>query len=151
MVWNTIRDHALWGGRTVLDIGCANGAHCFLASKAGAQVVGFEPDVPAREKARFINDHIEMQDVAFVGTDPGGRFDVILYLSVHHQWDEGYSRLRERIQELRERARGALFVELIVPDLKQTRDPKWIDAQLGGETLLQYKHKVRRVRRIYKV
>jgi predicted nicotinamide N-methyase len=151
LIWETVQPYAKWSGKTVLDIGCANGTHCFAASKAGAQVTGFEPDTPAREKGRFINDHIEMQDVPFVESDPGGVFDVIFYFSVHHQWDEPYEHLAEKITELRARARDALFVELIVPDLKRTRTAQWIDDQVDGQVLREYTHKVRKNRRIYHV
>ncbi len=151
LIWDTIAPHGDWSGKTVLDIGCANGAHCFLAARAGARVTGFEPDTPAREKARFINDYIESQDCRFVARDPGGTWDTILYLSVHHQWDETYDQLADKIQELRGRARDDVFVELIVPDLQQTRSQEWIDAQVGGEVLLKYRHKVRCVRKIYHI
>jgi hypothetical protein len=151
LIWQTICTHAPWHNASVLDIGCANGAHCFYASRSGAHVVGFEPDKEAREKGIFINDHIEMQDVRMVDADPGGVFDHIFYFSVHHQWDERYDHLKEKMDELRSRCRSKLFVELIVPDLQRTRSLDWIDTQVGGRILLEYSHKVRKIRRIYEV
>jgi len=151
LVWNAVKDHVDWSGKTLLDIGGANGAHCFPPSRLGARVTCFEPDTPAREKGMFINDHIEMCDVTFCDADSDGVFDVIFYFSVHHQWDEAYSHLAETLAQFKNRAREKVFVELIVPDLTNKLTELQIDAIVGGQPLLTYRHKVRRVRRIYEL
>jgi SAM-dependent methyltransferase len=128
LVWRTIQPHADWSGKTVLDIGCHYGFHCFEASKAGARVTGFDTDPRPIETARIINDHIEMQDVTFTVECPPDTFDVIMYLSVQHQWDAAYRELESKLAELRSRARDKVFVELIAPDLKRRLAVEQIDA-----------------------
>jgi 2-polyprenyl-3-methyl-5-hydroxy-6-metoxy-1,4-benzoquinol methylase len=151
LVWDAIAGRFDWSGHTVLDVGCHYGYHCFRASKAGARVTGFDIDHRPIETARFINDHIESQDVRFVTDDPGGAFDTIFYLSVHHQHDPAYSRLAATLDNLRMRARGKVFVELIVPSPDQRLTPKAIDGMVGGHVLLTYQHAVRFTRRIYEL
>lgn len=151
LIWETVRSRVKWSGKTVLDIGCNYGAHSFEASKAGARVIGFDKDSRPIETARIINDNIEMQDVAFTTTDPGGTFDVIFYFSVHHQFDRPYARLKETLLELQARANDAVFVELIVPDMDNTLTDGQIDKLVGGKVLHTYRHAVRGNRRIYQI
>ena len=155
LIWRTVTDRQDWSGRTVLDIGCHYGYHSFRASKAGASVTGMDLDHRPIETARFINDHIEMQDVQFGTVDEEGSvFDVILYFSVHHQFDPSYDMLVHKLEELRGRAREQVFVELITPSLKGGRTMAEIDAivaTVGGRALHTYQHKVRHTRRIYEL
>lgn len=153
-VWDAI--NAIdWSGLSVLDIGGNAGFHCFEASKRGAQAICFEPSDATRLQGQTINDHIEMQDVQFVGDNPSGTFDVVLYLSVHHQRDSRYEWLANQIADLRARAHKYLFVELHVEACAGDFpvDPVMSEAEieriLGGITLLRYKHRLRGTRRIF--
>jgi len=150
-VWNTLAPHVAWPGKTALDIGCNYGYHCFAAAKAGAVATGFDTDPRSIEMATTIRDHIELQDVRFVTIRPEETFDVVLYLSVQHQFDPDYSRLEESVGALRHQARETVFVELIVPPLEGRRTQRDIEAALQGEMLAIYRHRVRGTRAIYKV
>lgn len=154
LVWDALADRFGWSGATVLDIGCHYGYHSFRASKAGARVIGYDRDSRPLEAARTINDYIESQDVRFTARDPGGDFDAILYLSVHHQGDPAYARLADCLQALRERARGKVFVELAVPAPEGGMTAATVDALVsdaGGRVLHTYEHRVRFTRRIYEL
>jgi len=152
LVWATIQSHTAWPCAEVLDIGSHYGYHSFQASALGAHVLAVEPDDESRLTGIEINDHIEMQDVAFVNADPGAEADVILYLSVHHQHDPDYRLLAEKVGELAKRARQCLFVEVILPPLfgREFADFQ-VDRLVGGRILVTYHHKVRGIRRIYRV
>ena len=151
LIWRTVADRADWSGRTVLDIGCHYGYHSFRASKAGARVTGMDLDHRPIETARFINDHIVMQDVQFGTVDEEDSvYDVILYFSVHHQFDPKYDMLAHKLSELRARARQKVFVELIL-DMRGMPRFSEIDATVGGTTLHTYQHRVRHTRRIYEL
>ncbi len=153
LVWDEILPLCSWANRSVLDIGTHYGYHALRAAGMGASVVGFEPD-DSRNNAVIIDQHIEQQGVEYVAEDPGGRFDVILYLSVHHQIDPDYNSLSEKVEALRSRCRD-LFVELILPssyaEFGAGRSDKWVDKQVQGYTVQTYPHRVRGVRRIYHV
>jgi len=152
LVWDAIAARASFAGKSVLDIGTNFGYHAFRASRAGALVAGQDRNPNVLKVARLINDRIEMQDVEF-GTayDEGAPHDIVLYLSVHHQADEGYAVLGERIRRLRSMARERVFVELIVPPIRGGMSERDVDRIVGGEKLLRYRHKVRRERAIYDV
>lgn len=151
LVWDAI-DIIDWRGLSVLDYGCAWGYHTIRAAAAGAYAVGFDQDPESVAAAREVNDHIESQDATFTFDAPSGEWDVILYLSVHHQVDPKYIRLAETIRSLRRRARKALFVELILPPMFGSgKTAEEINRLVGGRTLLTYQHAVRGVRRIYEV
>lgn len=152
LVWQRINT-LNWSGLDVLDIGCHYGYHCFQAAKAGASVVGVDSDSNCIDVAKTINDHIEMQDVQFIqgSTTFGLIFDVILYLSVHHQFDPEYSTLPQKLHELTERARKHVFVELIVPPLKSNLTLDGVIQLVGARPEAVYRHKVRKQRAIFKL
>ncbi len=160
LVWNTIdtdydspwTKERRWAGLSVLDYGCAWGYHTIRAAAAGAYSVGLDRDPETVAVAREVNDHIECQDAIFTFDDPGGDWDVILYLSVHHQVDPDYRHLAETIRSLRSRARRSLLVELILPPLfGGGKTAEEVDRLVGGRTLATYEHSIRGVRRIYEV
>lgn len=143
-----------WSGCSVLDIGCHYGYFAFSASEAGAGVIGFDTNENSLEMAETIRDNIIHQDVSFVRKYPKSNFDIILYLSVHHQPDPEYQKLVEKIKELKSRANKHLFVELILPPMfprNGKMGKKEIDKIVGGKILATYKHKVRGIRRIYQI
>lgn len=155
--WHTIAPHVEWSGLTVLDIGGNAGYHCFEAAKRGAVVTLVE--VPsALSVARNIGNHIECQDIRYLATDPGDEFDVILYLSVHHQLDGTYKTLPDTIARLKSRCRK-LFVELIDPvegargvhRVQTDYSLSDVNEIMGGNPLLTYRHNVRGVRHIWAV
>ncbi|MCK4625076.1 MAG: class I SAM-dependent methyltransferase [Phycisphaerae bacterium] len=156
LVWDTL-NCIDWRGLSVLDYGCSDGYFSFEASKSGACVTGFDVHSPTIEGARTINDHIESQDVVFTTKEPEGRYDTILYLSVHHQRDSEYLWLDKEIARLRKKARKYLFVELhvekdmskppVCPIMAETE----IDKIVGGKILARYKHRLRGVRKIYRL
>jgi len=150
-LWDTM-NIVDWSGCSVLDIGCHYGYHSFQASKHGARVVGFDKGLAGVKTAKIIRDRVMHEDVNFVVEDPGGEFDIILYLSVHHQIDPNYCNLRNKIDEYKLRAKKYLFVELIVPphfpsDKSMTEEE--IDTIVGGRILARYAHKVRGTRKVY--
>jgi len=152
-LWNNI-NIIDWIGCSVLDIGCHYGYFSFKASEAGAKVIGFDIDKNSLEMAETIRENIIQQDVTFVRKDPKIDYDVILYLSVHHQIDKEYQMLARAIKKLKLRTKKHLFVELILPPMfpknsKMTEEE--IDKIVGGEILVTYNHKVRGVRRVYHV
>lgn len=151
-LWNTI-DKINWSGCSVLDIGCHYGFFSFKASEGGARVIGVEPNTRSITIANIIRDNIIHQDVKFFREIPTtGNFDVVLYLSVHHQIDPEYKNLSERINELKTRANQHLFVELIMPPIfpkKEGLSEEQIDKIVGGEVIARYLHRVRGVRKVY--
>ncbi len=152
-IWNKI-NVINWSSNTILDIGCHYGFFSFKASECGASVTGFEPNKKSIDNARIIQKNIIHQDVNFVSKDPGRNYDIILYLSVHHQSDPNYSNLKEKINELKNRINKHLFVELILPPTfpkDSSLSCSDIDNIVGGKILDTYKHRVRGVRRIYHV
>lgn len=149
-LWDII-NHIPWSGKNVLDIGAHYGYFAFEASKAGAQVIGFESNKASLKMAKIIRDNIIHQDIQFVAKDPGGNFDIILYLSVHHQPDPEYKKLIEKITELKSRAKD-VFIELILPPMfpkKSTMTEQDIDKIIDGEIKAVYKHRVRGMRKVY--
>jgi len=153
LVWKTI-DVISWAGLDVLDWGCHYGYMGFQASERGASVLGIDSNKRSLNAARIIRNHVIQQDVCFAsdfGERPDG-WDVILYLSVHHQRDPSYRRLGETVELLRLMARKHVFVELILPPTfpKGVKmGVQQIDEAVGGEQLLNYKHAVRGERKIY--
>jgi hypothetical protein len=153
-VWDVIAPHAKWSNQTVLDIGTHYGYHAIRASELGADVVGFEPDETSFPNALIIDRHIEQQGVEYWMQDPGGVYNIILYLSVHHQIDPTYDGLYQKLQGLCSRC-GKLFVELILPSSysefgRGMSDPD-LDKLVGGDVLATYEHRVRAHRRIYQL
>lgn len=150
-LWNTI-NVVDWSSCSVLDVGCHYGYHSFQASKLGARVVGFDKGVNGIKTAKIIRDRIIHEDVNFVEEDPGGAFDIILYLSVHHQIDPNYCNLRNKVNEYKSRARKHLFIELIIPPhfpSNKSMTEEGIDKIVGGKVLARYSHRVRGVRKVY--
>ena len=140
-----------WAGLTVLDMGSHYGYHSFNASKRGGIVTGVEINNSALKKSEIINDCIEMQDVSFYKYDDKTKnYDVILYLSVHHQINEDYSTLKKTLDEYKKRCNKYLVVELIMPPMFGKKySVEEIDKMVGGVVLANYKHKVRGIRRLY--
>lgn len=150
-VWDTINKIA-WNDMEVLDIGCHYGFFSFKASEEGASVVGMDINKNSLSVARTIQEHIIQQDVDFHSIIPSKQFDIILYLSVHHQIDPSYENLHSRLAELKEKAKKHLFIELIIPPLFPTNtlmNEADIDKMVGGKVLARYKHNVRGHRKIY--
>lgn len=145
-LWDAIEPHACWSESSVLDVGCGWGVHSIKASKLGARVTAVDPMIG---NAIDVNDHIEMSDVSFrQGKDPGGDYDIILYLSVHHQPDPTYAKLEETLAGFRERA-SVVFVELIMPPMFGT--PALVEAATkDADELLRYKHNIRGTRALYR-
>jgi len=152
LIWEAIEGLADFRNKTVLDIGANFGYHSFRASKAGAQVTGQDRNKNVVKIARFINDRIEMQDVRFTDEFPiGQKFDYIFFFSVHHQEDPTYSRLKQRMDQLRAMAREKIFAELINPPLQGRLNETDVDRIAGGRALLRYRHEVRRIRKLYEI
>ena len=147
-VWDTFKDIVSWDGKTVLDIGGHTGFFSFKASRLGAKVTMFEPNAETMVRAKTIGRHIECVDVDYADEDPMGQFDIIMYLSVHHQPDPSYATLAEKLAELRSRCKH-LFLELIVPFSKDSLTEEEIGEVIGVEPLLRYRHGVRGKRNIY--
>lgn len=150
-LWNAIQGRGEWSGATVLDYGCNFGYHSQMAAENGARVIGYDSNPKVIEKAKQINDHIVMNDCRFQDHFPVGSFDYILYLSVHHQPDPEYRKLDEKISQLKAMAKRKLFVELIVPAFNGGLNEKEIDAIMGGQGFLKYRHKVRAIRKVYEI
>ena len=153
LVWDTI-DVIDWSGLDVLDLGCHYGYMSFEASKKGASVLGVDSNKTSLGMAETIRDNIIQQDVIF-GTEFNNNpnsYDVIMYLSVHHQPDPTYSNLERTVHMLKDVARKCVFIELIMPptfpSMKTILEAD-IDKIVGGEILLRYKHNVRGYRKIY--
>lgn len=150
LIWGKIAPRTGWELRRVLDLGCHTGWYAMRAAKAGAAVHAVDPNRPALRAAQDIAHHIERQDVSFADVDDGAFYDTILYLSVEHQRAPDYSLLEVHLEDLRARCRD-LFVELIVPPLEGSMAPAEIDKIVGGEMLLEYRHRIRGTRRLYHV
>jgi len=156
-VWGAISLEADWSGADVLDVGSHYGYHSFRASEAGASVMAIEPNDDVRATGKIIARHIEMQDVQFEKLVCASDFhppisDIILYLSVQHQWDPNYENLSETVLRLAASAKRILFVEVILPSLfGKGHSSEDIDEMVGGEILKTYRHRLRGIRRIYKV
>jgi len=157
-LWCTI-DAIDWAGLDVLDYGCHYGYMSFEASKKGACVLGIDNNKDSLSMAETIRDHIVHQDVTFMNRKLLGKksFDVVLYLSVHHQIDPNYKRLSQAIKEFKDVARKYIFLELIVPPMfpkdrgMTEQDIDFMIASLGGFALRKYKHNVRGQRKVYMI
>jgi len=150
-VWNVI-NQINWSGRKVLDIGAHTGYFAFKASELGAKVTAMEPDRARLNEGIIIQENIIQQDVKFVREIPEGKFNTILYLSVHHQPDPNYKILEQKIKQLKRKAKAHLFVELIMPPMfpkNKSLTEKQVDKLVGGKILDRYEHKVRGTRKIY--
>jgi len=153
-VWETIKPYVDWSGASVLDVGSHYGYYSFRASKLGASVTAVEPDDEVRAKGELIARHIEMQDVQFEKSiHPCSQIsDIILYLSVQHQWDPMYENLTEKVAELAKYTKCTLFIEIILPPMfGKAYSPEDVDGMVGGQILTTYRHRLRGNRRIYKV
>lgn len=155
-VWGAMRSTMDWSGLDVLDFGCHYGFYSFEASKSGASVLGVDKNAKSLAAAVTIRDWIMQQDAQFA--EPSNyadkSFDVVLYLSVHHQIDPSYSELASAIAAWRRVARRKVFVELIMPPMfpqKCAMTEAQIDEIVGGQALLRYKHGVRGTRKLYAV
>lgn len=154
--WSRFNKHVNWEGAAVLDIGCNYGFYSFVASGEGARVVGCDNDPLCVERSTMINDHIAMQDVLFEPRDAqhllhASPCDVILYLSVHHQWDPLYEQLIGYVRELRTLAHQCVIAEFILPPMFGTaKVMERLDNEHHGEILAEYDHSVRGRRRIYR-
>jgi len=156
--WNRFSKYIEWSGSKVLDIGCNFGFYSFEAAKAGAQVHGIEPDAQRIKTPQIIAEHIEMLDVTFssvpaqrvfgLDSDLDFDLDVILYLSVHHQWNPAYNELGDYIDGLCMRARKHVVVELIQPPMFGGNHADLLKT-LGGKVIDTYEHEVRGTRRLY--
>lgn len=154
--WHRFKKHVNWKGATVLDLGCNYGFYSFAASNAGARVVGCDNDPLCFERATLINDHINMKDVVFQQRDVsnGGLLsqqDVILYLSVHHQFDSKYKELAGFVEWMRRSVKQCVIAEFILPPMFGTAEVmQRLDDEHHGEILAEYDHSVRGRRRIYR-
>jgi len=95
-----------------------------------------------------------MQDVRFEKSiQPDSEApDIVLYLSVQHQWDAGYEKLAEKIAELVKHTKHILFVEIILPPMfGKAYSAEDVDGMVGGQILRTYRHRLRGKRRIYRV
>ena len=158
LLWNTIKLHADWSGKTVLDYGCHYGFLSFEAAKEGAIVQGVDKNSGSLTMAGIIRDSIIQQDVQFSNISDSSiwdhPFDIICYMSVHHQIDPEYVTLKTSIEYFKRIAQKFLFIELIMPPMfpkNNTLTKEQIDKIVGGEILVTYKHAVRGERTIYKV
>ena len=149
-VWNQIQNRVEWHGKRVLDIGGHTGFFSFNAANEGAIVTLFEPDEEPLKRAQTIGRHIECADITYALRDPMDNYDTIMYLSVHHQPDPKYDQLKGKLVELKSRCKD-LLLELIVPPLEGDMTAEQIDEIVGVAPLAEYKHKVRKIRRIYHV
>ena len=149
-VWDYIKDLVSWHGKRVLDIGGHTGFYSLKAADKGASVTLFEPTRSTLDRARLIGHHIECTDIRYVAKDPGDSYDTILYMSVHHLPDPTYAKLGEKLEELKSRC-SDLFLELMAPPLKGDMPAERVDEIVGVLPLTEYKHKVRKLRRIYHV
>jgi hypothetical protein len=153
LVWRTI-DIIDWTGLDVLDWGCHYGYISFEASKRGAVVIGVDNNKTSLSMAKTIREHIVQQDVQFVSSFAYKHkaYDVVTYLSVHHQRDPNYGNLVDTVKTVRNMARKHAFIELILPPTfptDKTMTEKAIDHIVGGTVLLRYRHNVRGTRKIY--
>jgi 2-polyprenyl-3-methyl-5-hydroxy-6-metoxy-1,4-benzoquinol methylase len=90
--WHLWYTDALRPGDRVLDVGCSDGAHAFVAAGIALEVVGIDLDATALARANaraqreeFSNVRFErgdLVDASTLGDLAGGGFDVILILDV---------------------------------------------------------------------
>ncbi len=151
-IWEVLK-HEAWEGATVLDFGCNEGYFATRCARAGAIVTGIDKNPLSLSVARSVNAHIEGTDVTFARADepPDGTWDIVLSLSVLHQSDPAYDRLTHHVEKLRHLARRAIYLELMTPPLAGALENRQVDARVGGEKLISYRHPVRRTRSLYRV
>lgn len=147
--------------KKVLDIGSNLGYNCFRIVKAGAEfVVGIEKNKVyydssiiiaekiekiAHDKLRFVHQALF---TSYKHPVPEG-FDMILYMSVHHQFDPEYNILGQIIDELKSKA-NELIIELILPPrFGQSKTEEQIEQIISGKTLRTYPSRSRGVRRVW--
>jgi len=151
LIWSEIGKED-FKNKTVLDFGCHYGYYAMKAAKAGAQVTGIDKLQSNVIPFQTINEHIELTDVKFIQSDryPKEYFDYIFELSVYHWIDEPYDNLAEHIKEVKSKC-DVLFLEIINPALSGDLTEAVIDAIVGGEILVKYKHKIRGTRTLYRI
>lgn len=124
-VWNVI-NVIDWKGLSVLDIDSYKG---FFATKI--------VDAGAKRSACVESDM---------------KFDVILYIGVHHKIDPSYEYLRDKIEELKGKAIKHLFVELVMPPAYPKDGnvgESVLDDMIGGRILMRYRYNICEIRKIY--
>lgn len=155
-IWNAI-NIVDWTGLRVLDIGCNLGYYSFKAKQAGANyVLGIDHTKRFVDWCILIRDNIEILDVEFQhqtlrirDSVPEG-FDVIFYMSMHHQKDPGYKYLEDRVNRQLKNACKHLFIELILPPLfGKLYTTEQLDSLVDGKELLTYPNASRGTRRLW--
>lgn len=162
-MWNEIirLGHIDFTGKTILDIGSNLGYNCFRMVKSGAKfVVGIEKNKTyydasvaiaqkvekiSHDKLRFIHQELFK---SYKTPVPEG-FDMILYMSVHHQLDPDYNILESVIADLKTKTHE-LIIELILPPrFGQSKTEEQIDQIISGHILRTYPSRSRGVRRVW--
>lgn len=151
LIWRAINNCIDWKDKRVLDIGCNYGYFSCKASRAGSIVTAFDINKKSLQMAEHIKNHIEMEDFDIVNKDDEKNYDVILYLSVHHQIDPSYADLQNTLERYKKRCKD-LFIELILPPMfGKGMAESTLDQIVGGRTLEKYHHLVRGTRKIYHI
>ena len=121
-------------GKTVLDIGCAEGAVSLSAARMGARVTGLEPRANRLEKARALADATGT-DLALhhTGLDdfhsPAGAFDVVLALNIVHHVVDPFAFL-DRAADL-----TSSHLVLEYPGLEDPKFRRTVEAASPADTL----------------
>jgi len=146
-------------GKTVLDIGGRTGYYSIKLWELGAKPTLFERDKKSIEEARTIIKHINPANIdiikkSIISDESEKRYDIILYLSVHHQFDPTYAGLDEMVKKLAKRTKEMLFIELMLP-FKGHGSVEDAELVFSGyfsrvEKLISYNHKLRGVRHLWR-
>lgn len=79
-------------GKTVLDIGCAEGFHSVMCRREGARVTAIDYTPAMIEKAKYLAENLSCTGIKFECIDLfdfnklGEKYDVVLFMAVlHHQ------------------------------------------------------------------
>lgn len=105
-----------WNGKSVLDVGCANGSLSLILSNLGAKVTGIDTNTKAIQAAIIAGIYCQssasfiVEDVQHIIT-LGHRYDIIIFMSVwkHIRYHKGSGVANEILRNLGEMCSTLIF------------------------------------------
>jgi len=146
-------------GKTVLDVGGHTGYYCIEMWKRGAIPTLLEKNRRTVAITKDIIEHIVPADVELIVGDVNTyqlnkKYDIVLYMSVHHQFDPTYKNLDSIINKLAEHTNETFYYEAIIPFKENGSVNDTTDILKKHfskvEYIFKYEHKLRGIRHLWR-
>lgn len=144
---------------TVLDVGGHTGYFSVEFWKRGARPTLLEKDKHVVARAHTILKRIVPADVELIRADIQTyeipkNYDIVLYMSVHHQFDPTYAELEPMLRKLAEKVDKMFYFEEIIPFKDSLVTVEQVTRMLKRlywrvKLLVSYEHKIRGTRHIW--